>query len=287
MFLTEFKTTCKNLFRSSVFWLSLCILLIIAIYEATEVSYAYFDPSIGETIWDNDPRYVLTFQTYVQTVMNACVANIMLYGMPIVTVISTALVLFRDHRDGFFEIQKASGLRPHQYLLPHLSALLTINFVIAFLATELSLSFFVITRGGVDGYGLGFILLDSLVRVARVTACIALPNLMLYISLTYAVGSVLKSSVAAAAAGFGYAIFFYAVNLMFRFRVASWYFDYLSPLPQKPREYFIYFGSEWHEEIIEMMGVTLGQALLAIGCLAAFALVYTLISYVCVKKRNI
>lgn len=287
MFLHEYKATVKNLFRSAVFWLLIVILVIIAVYEATEVSYSYYDPATKETIEDTDPRYVLSFQTYVQTVMNACVANIMMYGMPLVTVIFAVLVLFRDHGDGFFEIQKAGGIRPSCYLFSRICALLTVSTVVAFLATALSLHVYIITRGGVADHSYISILADSLVRILRVIVCIAFPCIALYTTLTYAVGCIFKNGIAAAVAGLGYAIFYYAVNLMFRFRVASWYFDYLSPLPEESRRYFIYFGSEWHANIVEMMGASLEKALLAIGCLVAFALVYTLVSYVCVKKRSI
>lgn len=287
MFKTVFFTTVKNLFRSAIFWPIAVILTIIAIYEATGVMYNYYDPAIGEVIYDNDPRYILQFNTYVQTVMNACVSNVMMYGMPLFTVVSTVIILFRDYGDGFFEIEKSCGMSSSLYLGGRMTALITVNTVTAFLATMLSLYVYVFTRGGVVGMGMLNLLSDSVVRVIRVTAFISLPCILLYITLTYAVGSIFSSGIPAAVAGLGYAVFYYVANLMFRFRIAPVYFDYMSPLPQKPRTYFHYFGTEMFENITQNSGASLWQVILAIGCLVTLSLLYTAVSYIRIRKRNI
>ena len=287
MFKTIFFTTVKNLFRSVIFRLLLAILVIIAVYEATGVMYNYYDPALGEVIYDNDPRYILQFNTYVQTVMNACVSNVMMYGMPLFTVVSTVIILFRDYVDGFFEIEKSCGMRPAVYLGGRMAALITVNTVTAFLAVMLSLYVFVFTRGGVEGVGILSLLADSVVRVIRVTVFIALPCILLYIALTYGVGSIFSSGIPAAVAGLGYAVFYYVANLMFRFRLAPVYFDYMSPLPQKPRTYFHYYGTDMFENVTQSSGVALWQVILAIGCLVTLSLLYTAVSYIRIRKRNI
>lgn len=287
MFCAEYKNTVKNLFRSAVFWLMAVILIIIAIYEATGVMYNYYDPALGVVIYDTDPRYVLQFNTYVQTVMNACVSNVMMYGMPLFTVVSATIILFRDYGDRFFEIEKSCGVRPFQYLGGRMAALITVNTATAFLATMLSLYVFVFTRGGVEGIGFFKLLADSVVRVTRVTLFISLPCILLYITLTYAVGSIFSSGIPAAVAGLGYAVFYYVANLMFRFRIAPAYFDYMSPLPQKTRTYFHYFDTEMFENITQNSGVTLWQVSLAIGCLITVSLLYAAAAYIRTRKRNI
>ena len=287
MFKTIFFTTVKNLFRSAIFWMIAVILTIIAVYEATGVMYNYYDPALGEVIYDNDPRYILQFNTYVQTVMNACVSNVMMYGMPLFTVVSTVIILFRDYGDGFFEIEKSCGMSSSLYLGGRMAALIAVNTVTAFLAVILSLYVYVFTRGEVEGMSILNLLADSVVRVIRVTVFIALPCILLYITLTYAVGSIFSSGIPAAVAGLGYAVFYYVANLMFRFRIAPVYFDYMSPLPQKPRTYFHYFGTEMFENVSQSSGVALWQVSLAIGCLIGVSLVYTAVSYIRIRKRNI
>lgn len=287
MFFSTFKSTYKNLVRSIPFWLFLGILTIIAVYEATEGLYNYYDPNLGEVIYDTDPRFVLSFAQYVQTVMNACVSNIMMYGMPLFTVVTTVIILFRDYGDGFFEIEKSCNMRPMNYYLGRIASLLTVNVIVAFLATALSLYVYVFTRGGVEELGLLGLLGDSLIRISRVILFVAFPCVLFYITFTYAIGCLLKNGIAAAIAGLGYAIFYYVVNLMFRFRLAKWYFEYLSPLPEKVRSYFHYFGSEWHTTITEPGGDSLSHALVGIGCLIGVSLLYAICSYLRIRKREL
>lgn len=286
MFCITYKTTVKNIIRTPITWLVLAILIIVAIYEATEVSYSYYDVNLNELIYDNDPRYVLTFQKYVQTVMNACVSNIMLYAMPIFTVITTALVLARDYGDKFYEIEKAGGVKAYKYLLGRLTALLSVNFVVVVFAIMLTLYCFVFSRGGVDGMNTIDIVLDSIVRVLRVVAFISIPNILLFIGLTYSIGSIFKNHIIAAVFGLGYAVGFYMVNLLLRFRVAEWYFDFLSPLPQKIRDYLIYFDTELFEYVLEQQNVSLNEAVLSVFSLIMMAFVLFAVAFYRTKTRN-
>lgn len=287
MLYSEYKCSIKNILRSTVFWLSVAVLIIVAIYEATEVSITRYDPELNELLLDKDPRFVLTFYNYVQTVINACVSNVMLYAMPVVTVISASVLLRHDYGDGFYEIQKSSGVKPYRFLLGRILALLTINFVLVTLAVALSLYVYVFSRGGVEGMTNLQIISDSISRILRVVIFIAMPCIAMYIGLTYFTGCIFKNHISAAVTGLAYVIIFYATNLWLRFRVGEVYFDYLSPLPRKIRQYLHYYDTGLFENTISQSGVTFAQAAISVSALLGIALVFYNISYLRIRKRTI
>ena len=101
MFFTTYKNSIKTILRSKTFLLSVLLVIFVAIFDATKVHYSKFSLEIWETIMDTDPRYVLEFDTFRQHIQNACLAGIMWYALPLLAVISTALILSRDWGDRF------------------------------------------------------------------------------------------------------------------------------------------------------------------------------------------
>ena len=99
MFLTTYKNTLKNLIRSTTFWLLVAVLAIVVIQGVNEGFY----------LVDTEPDFVLTYQMYIQSIINSLASKLLMYALPIFAVITVVLVLNRDYGDKFFEIEKAAA----------------------------------------------------------------------------------------------------------------------------------------------------------------------------------
>ena len=75
--------------------------------------------------------------------------------------------------------------------------------------------------------------------------------------------------------------------LMFRFRVDPLYFDYLSPVPWKLRQYFHYYQTEWWEDSLIRNDLSIGKVAICIAFLSGVGIVGSLIAYLCTRKRNV
>ncbi len=287
MFFTTYKTNIKTLLRSKTFLLSVLLVVFVAVYDAIGNQYAIFDMELMELIWDTDPRFVLSFDQYREHIQNACIAGIMWYALPLLAVISTALILSRDWGDRFFEIEKATGNRPLSYVAARLCSILTVNVVVMVFAMMLTFYYYVFSRGGVDGMGVFAMLADSLPRILKFAFLMGAPCILMYVGLTYAVGNLLKSGIAGAVVGMGYVVSFYVGYLMLmpngKFGV---YFNYLSPVPHMTRHYLAAFDRANPEMYLEMMKVTLGKAAIGFGVLVGAALIYYAVSYWRVRRRE-
>ena len=175
MFYATYKNTFKSLFRSVLFYLSLVLLIGVAIYEAIGGGYGYYDMELQEVIMDTDPRFVLNHETYLSNPNNACCANMMMYAMPLFAVISAVLVLHSNYNDRFYEIEKAGHVKSMTYFMARILALITINAVLIAFTSLLTHYWYVFSRGGVDGMGTMEMLLDSFGRVMRYVVFLAIP----------------------------------------------------------------------------------------------------------------
>lgn len=287
MFQVTYKNSLKTLLRSKTFLLSILLVVFVAVYDAIGNQYAIFDMELMELIWDTDPRFVLSFDQYREHIQNACIAGIMWYALPLLAVISTALILSRDWGDRFFEIEKAAGKRPLSYVGARLSAIVSVNVVVMVFAMILSFYWYVISRGGVDGMGFFAMLGDSLPRILRFALFMGVPCVLMYVGLTYAVGNLLKNSIAGAVAGMGYIVAFYVGYLMLsnggQFAL---YFSYLSPVPHMTRFYLAAFDRNNPAGFMEMMHTSMEKAAIGIAVLVGVALIYYAVSYWRVRRRE-
>ena len=286
MFILTYKTTLKNLFRSPIFHLCVIILLGIAIYEAADGIFGYYDPAIGEMIMDTDPRFILRCDNYLKLFDNVCNAWIMLYAMPLFAVTSTVLVLTRDLDDDFFEIEKAGNVSPFYYWSGRLSALLTVNFLTVTVASFLSISCYLISRGGVEGMGLMECIKDVFVRMLREVVVMAWPAIFFYVTMTYCVGCVFKNKIIAALVGDGYIVFYYLAIILLRHNFAPVYFQYFSPIPTNLRYYMYYYDTDSFENMLVTFNTDLRKAMLALSFLIISGTAFAVISYFCIKKRR-
>ena len=283
MFFTTYKNSIKTLLRSKTFLLSVLLVIFVAIFDATKVHYSKFSLEIWETIMDTDPRYVLEFDIFRQHIQNACLAGIMWYALPLLAVISTALILSRDWGDRFFEIEKAAGNRPLPYVTARLCAILSVNTVVMVFAMLLTFYWYVFSRGGVEGMSVFAMIADSFPRFFKYVLFIGLPCIMMYVGLTYVVGNLLRGGVAGAVAGMGYVVGFYVFYLFFSAsRKYPIYFDYLAPVPMKLRFYL----SALDKPSMAISGTPLWQAAIGFGVLVGAALIYYAVSYWRVRRRE-
>lgn len=289
MFLSVYKTTLKNLFRSLLFWLIFAFLIGVSLYNTMSVNHGDYSSEYKEMIWDTDPRYVLSEMTYVENVMNNCTST-MLYAMPLMAIVSTFLILSRDYGDGFYEIERAGGQRPRHFLAGRFAVLFTVNFFAILFTVFLMSATYVFTRGGVSGMPIGEFWADFISRVLRNVVCVTWAPIAMFVCFTYMLGSLLKNAWVAAIGSSAFVLINYIFNYQLRFRVPAWYERYLMPTPGTVHNYFRfynYYAPEKFEQFLTQKGTSLGFALAGIGWVLGVALVYSLVSYLRIRRREV
>ena len=272
-----YKTTIKNILRSPTFFMILIILVLVTIQGA---SYGFY-------VGDDAPDMVIQIWDYVECVENACSAKLMMYIIPIFVSFLTVLILKRDYGDSFFEIEKASGISAFKYILGRLLALITVSFTIMFAMNLLLIHRYVFSRGGVQNMGIVEYIIDSLIRVFFIDVSIALPGIIFYITLTYFIGTLLNSEIAAAVVSVTYALGNYVSFLIFWSDLPTVIFDYFSPTPSKLRRFFRFFGTEWFEASIQNNGTTVTDAVFCILFLTFVSIAFSVIAYLRIRKRTV
>lgn len=285
MFISIFKTTFKNLFRSVTFWLTLSVLIIVLVNTAMSGYHGRYMPEYDEMIWDTDSRYVLTYNVAHQWISNAATL-LMRYMLPILATVTAVITLNRDYGDGFFEIEKASGMKPSQYILGRLSSLLSINYIIATIAYFLTFHLYVYTRNGIEGMAFWDYLTDTTVRLFRISFFRVLPCILFFLCFTYLLGAIFKSRIVAAIGSMGYTIAMYVLNF-FIVSKDGIFLDYLCPIPSKLELYYFCYDTDNFEQFIDNMNVTLTDALICLIVLIGVSTLYGLYSYILIRKRTV
>ena len=285
MFLSTYKLTIKNLIRSITFWLVFAVVVIISIQNVLQGNYGYYDMNLNELIMDTDSRFVLDALTFNKHITNSF-NNIILYSIPIFSVITTVLILNRDYGDKFFEIEKAANSKPAQYLYARLSALLTVNLVVTIISNLLSLQLYVFTRGGVNGMEIGDYLQQSIIGMLRIDFTRGLITIIFYTCFTYLLGALFKNGILAAIGGLGYALISYAMRLFFgavaEHEAIKYFLNYLHPYQQKLLNYFYCYDSEWYNASVSNQ-----EVIFCISILVGLGIIYSIISYLRIRKRTV
>lgn len=285
MFAQVYKNTHKTIFRSKLFYLALIVVFAISIATAIRGGGGYYLIETQETIYDTDPRFELHMQPYVQNTSNF-VTSYLLYIMPAFTVITTVIVMSRDWRDRFFEIEKGADVKASHYLLGRIAALVTVNFAVMMLLPCVQFYIYVFTRGGLYGVSTMDMIADSSIRLMRNIVLEGWPCVLMYMGLTYACGWLFKSGTMGGVCGMSYIVVYFILVSYYRFRLFPFYFDYLSPRPEKLTMFLHYYDSEWHYLSAGREETTWPLALTCVAILLGVALVYFLISYWRTKKRE-
>lgn len=275
MFFATYKNTVKNLFRSGTFWLAAFIFWLIVL------------PNMEGSF---QPGGIVDEFEYAQYISNLICAGILIYPLPVFTVTLTILTLNRDYNDHFYEIEKAAGVRPHRYLIGRLCAVATVAFLLEWILSFVCLHGYVYLKGGVAEKSFVWVALDSAVRLTVSDFLLVMPNILFYMSLTYLFGTLFRSGIAGACAGFAHVIGFYVINLLFR-NSYSWlnYFDYFSPMPNKVRHYCRFTRIEGGDFWLQMSRYhsTIGITLLCIAFLLGVSAVFAVISWLKLRRREI
>jgi len=288
MFFITYKTTVRNLVRSPLFWM-MFILFGLHVFDRVPdtLSTGYYDPEINEMITPADPTYIYEFIDYVQGVANT-INRLMYYIVPLFTVVSVVLILNRDYGDNFYEIEKAAGLKPTQYLFGRLFALFTVNIIVTAVISVIVLHLEVFIIGGVAGFDMWTYITDSTVRMLRHLIFRVIPALIFYIGFTYCVGSLLRSGIAAAVCSIGYVVFYAVTYLMLRHRVPPVYFDYLAPNPRKLSMYLHFYDSDPFQfnSTVKYADTNLTKAAICVCILVGLGVLYSAIAYLRTRKRD-
>lgn len=284
MFLSTYKNTIKTILRSILFWIAFAALIVIAAPSVSGfVSYTTgYEPTS------------LSVSSYQQHLHNIFVSSFLTYALPIFAVIVTVLVLNRDYGDQFYEIEKAAGVKPLQYLLGRVCAILSILLVVQAVSADVLLHIYVASWGGVEGMTLGAYLVNSMLRLFMLVFGLSLPCVLFYVGLTYMIGALFHSGIFGAIGGFGYVLLYrvllnFKVLLIFEKRnaVAKVYFEYLCHLPEKLGNYLYGVDTENEQIFMEMMDTSLRKATACIAFLIGCFVVFSAVSFWRVRKREV
>ncbi len=296
MFFATYKATLKTLLRAALLWMVAALVLGVVIERGLSIGNSTTLVENGKIVgyvMDNEPEYrqFMDHDFYVQKIRNSQSAFLMFYAMPAFTVLSTMLVLSRDHRDNFFEIEKSSGVKASRYFLGRFTALITVNSAVCILGGFTGLHTFFFSRGGPPDFfnSLWEYFSDSAVRVLRVFFCVQILEILFFIGITYMVGNLLKSSFAGGVAGFAYVLFTYLTLTTLSPRMPEAYLNYLTPYSNN---FYTYWGI-YDSELFDTTHLTIGNpfdvtdVLICTGYLFGISLVFFTVSFICTKRRSI
>lgn len=281
MFLTIYKATFKNLFRTVTFWLCLAVYFIVAFQNATSIHYGGYSQELKEVIVDTDPRFVLSYSNMCKEISNSA-RHLLQYILPIFTTITAVIILNRDYNDHFYEIEKAGGIKSSHYLFARVSALISLNYLIAVISHFFAFHFYVYTRGGVSGMHFEEYLTQTTYRLMINNFFRLLPCVIFFVCFTYCIGTLFKSRIIAALCGMSYTII---SMIVYRFTLlkAGLFLDYFTPNPGYLEKYL--YG--YYYENIKVEGVTIEQAAMCLALFFGLSLVFSLISYFRIRKRTV
>lgn len=310
MFFATYKNTLKTLLRSRAFRIAILAFMIIVTLPVVQSRKASAQvPEAVETYvfptWTEEQRneylenlYTLSEWEYMERVNGLICGTFMLYALPILTVISTVLVLNRDYGDSFFEIEKAAGVQSGRYLFGRLWGVVSLMTVVTFVWGAILLHVHVIDWGGVVGMPPGTYLLDSTFRLLRMTVSAALPCILFFVGLTYLLGALFKSGLVAVIGGFGYVaaayLMLYFKNTLIYGKGYRWalnYFAYFYHRPDKLENYLLFFridGNPEQEGIEALLwaNTSFPEALFCILLMGVCFSVFAAISYFRVRRRE-
>jgi len=288
MFLQVYKTTIKNILRSKLFLMLVLVSFVVIVYtKLSNAGGTIIFNSAGEmkNISKFDPRCHIGYGSYIKDITNSVRATVSSYVGPLGAIVSTLIVLERELNDNFFEIEKSHGIISIKYAISKLLALITVNFTFVTVSSLFIFHFYTLMFGGVKMIGLEYYLIDSSIRLMRALVVFAFPCSLIYISVTYMVGTLIKSVPISAVASIAYLLF----NLSSQMKaiIPKTYFNYLTPLPLKAVQYFQWYDAYDFENIITMLEVTSEQVSLCYVWFAVLILTCIIVSCVAVKKRHI
>lgn len=281
MFRSTYKNTVKNLLRSVTFWLALGI-LIVWMLEAIE-GFVSWGPGFEPSALDHE----LYSAHFLHVIFSAYCWD----ALPFFLIVLTTLVLNRDHGDQFYEIEKAANVGPGRYFLGRIAAIISVTLVSYYVICEGYLHIYVARWGGVEGMSLGAYLADSMLRGLYCVLISPLPCILLYVGLTYMVGSLFRSGLAGALGGFVHLVAWHLLPAEWQVMgtgrdILVFYNAYLSPLPRKLTGFMQFVGLEDQGFYHATLGGSFGKAALCLAFACGIFAVFGAISYWRIRKRE-
>ena len=259
--------------------------MIVALREASTGFTEAYNFALNEMISDKDPRFLVSYGTYIKYVMNACITDVMRFAVPIFTITCTTLVLNRDYGDNFYEIEKGANINPANYLFGRVAALITVCFPATAIGIFLNFHYYILSRGGLEWNIMRYIT-DSTVRVGRAIIFIAFPSVLMYIGLTYFIGCLFRSGHVASMFSLAYMTVFVLSDTFLMMRFPSIYNDYLAPLPKKVVWYFWSYGTSDFESTLKTQDTSLSKVILCLTLLIGVFALCSIGSYMFTRKRD-
>ena len=295
MFLATYKTTLKNLTRALLLWIAFVFVFAVAMKIAVGGyrTQVVFDEN-GEVkfpleyINDYHPDFMHDYGAYVQTLMNGSDGWIMQYSMPLFAVISVLLILNRDYRDNFFEIEKAGGVKPRTYFFGRLAGILTVNIIVGYFVYAFSVNWYFLRRNYLMhcDFTWAEYLSETFIRITRSFFCFSFLGILFYIAITYLVGTFMKSGFGGAVAGIGYLLFMRVGFNSAMLRSGDLY-NFLSPSPMHMSSYWGWYDSEWFNEKAFHNPWTTEELILHTAILVGVSLLFLAGAYMLTRKRKL
>lgn len=326
MFLNTYKTTFKRIFRSPIFWMVLLVVVVLVCIDTYKGSYGgadihWVDPETGEVYefiheGDHDENFVLGYHKYHEVIGHR-MRYMMFYAIPLLCVVTVMCVVTGDYSDNFYEIERAGGVRSSSYFFGRFSAIITVLFGITLILSLFSFNYYFFSRGGIpnltkaswpdphkfDWPFTTFLeyALDSTKVIIRMSLGAQLPAILLFTSVTYAIGSYFESGLIAGIGGSVSVVIGYLALQRYSWLYDSVVYKYFLPAKVGPYKYFACYdtmlaGKEFYNDFnIGLMGMSgnpyicdsLGAVLLWLASMLGISALCIFSSYVCIRRRKI
>lgn len=289
MFSATYKTTLKNLLRAALLWIMVILVFSVVAERVTSVNYMRAiveNGRIVKNVTDLEEEFHIDYHGYVQALRNNF-ATMSIYAYPLFAIISVMLVLNRDFKDNFFEIERAGGVKAGTYFFGRLAAILTVNIVVGVTMNLLHNHFYCITRDVMGNLGMtpSDYVSETTVRVLRLFFFGHLPGVIFYIGLTYMAGCLLKSAFLGTVVGSSWVLFLYVGMRNVGFRSSAVY-EYLSPHASGFYLYWGYYDTElFTSEYISLWSTE--QLIIHTSIVAGVGIIAFAVSYICTRQRKI
>jgi hypothetical protein len=192
-----------------------------------------------------------------------------------------------DYGDRYYEIEKAGNVRPLSYYFARLLGIMTVVMVVSLGTTLLSVYWYVFSRGGVDGFGFGFVIKDAFLRVWKYVIGLMLPILLAIVSATLCLGNLFRNALVAALGSLAFIV----ANYLYCYigNITGWqpYFEYLSTHPSKLRWVIAAYDRGNPIEVMNSFFTSPKHAMICIGIAVGAALLYSIIAHLRIRSREI
>lgn len=304
MFIKIYKTTIKRILRSPLFWMALVVVAVLIFMNAHGEMYGGVE---GLSYGDRDPEYVLGYHKYHEMMANL-LRHMMLYLIPCLCVVAVMTVVSGDYTDNFFEIERSGGVRSVSYFFGRILAILTVLLSITLIFSFFSVNYYFFTRGGIANFTaqpdnfveewplstLWEYIVDSTKVILRLVFGGQLPVIILFTSVTYALGVLFESGIIAGICGSVGTVLAYLGALRYQWAFDSVIYKYFLPAKIGPYLYLSRYDTVFNSSKYNMpngMNIYLSDnfdaVLVWLASMLGLSIVCIVISFVLTHKRKI